>query len=933
VHCNNTYKVDVVLIGKRFKCKHCGEVFYAAPIAELIAPESPSPPTPAAPTAPQPAFTTDELDQLLGPQTPGPSPFDTAEFASPPTPSLANRSSGDFNAKLAKATKDPWIWGVAAASLLSMIVLPIVSAPGVAIILLSIAGLGLLAWGIMSPLRRRDKKSSDHSGYGTAGSAGVSVLSVISAIAIVYNRVLRNKSLAKDVDSATLLGWVVAMVALAVVLLMLWKLRKRGAHRILSLVYITAFLITMLLNGNISKAVIAGLTPRELPAEKFVLQPIEPTLPGNVASKPNFAVLVPGVERATIRLGIHKLFPGHEDMLRIYRPAGTAGKKLPCVFIAPAGTPLIWGNKHGDSDGAEHVPYVKAGFMVIAYDLDGPLDNPQAATDKQAVAAISAFIKAKAGLVNARNAIDYAVRDIPEVDANRLYTAGHSSAGTLALLLEAVEPRIKGCCAYAPVTNVEDRIATMFNHDAKMMTPLRGFAQLTSPSTHTAEINRPTFLFCADDDSNVSCAEVTAFANSLKQGKFKHVPTGEHYQAMIDQGLPAGVSFLCGLAKIAAPAAPPTNRANPSGTTPAFPGENQVVDVPPVSSPPIYQITPTIPTPLVPVFPRGPQPQPNAPGLNVTEKPANPIGGGATFPKHHYDEGDAWGDWHTTKSAGISGDLEWLENSRNWSAKQYADVLAPLNDAKLASVRWNPGFSRPCVGHRWGVGFVFVANNNPPSMLTQWDMSTYTGQLGLQVGKRLQSLQLAGKFGSLDNVTLPTLKFVQLLGSGTKTDLISSARTMGLETLCLVELKTDVQPGTKRSNTLMSAKFVDVCTEQQGWVTAALSSAKAQGGESVASLEWLQKYSEGIEEKFVLGDPPANAADLVKEDFAAWRKKKPTHALAACLEIRVAQQRKWIDDAEANSLTALVLGEATAQSLAAADEMTRHAMLMKMLPK
>ena len=43
-------------------------------------------------------------------------------------------------------------------------------------------------------------------------------------------------------------------------------------------------------------------------------------------------------------------------------------------------------------------------------------------------------IDAQAGLVNARNALEFVLARVPEVDPKRIYAAGHSSAGTLALL-------------------------------------------------------------------------------------------------------------------------------------------------------------------------------------------------------------------------------------------------------------------------------------------------------------------------------------------------------------------------------------------------------------------------------------------------------------------------------------------------------------------
>src|SRR5262245_43535413 len=78
-----------------------------------------------------------------------------------------------------------------------------------------------------------------------------------------------------------------------------------------------------------------------------------------------------------------KLEPGitmHEVTLRsrngssriwIYLPEEPTGRKLPCVLIAPAGSRLFHGMSLGQGSVAEHLPYVRAGFVVVAYDIDG----------------------------------------------------------------------------------------------------------------------------------------------------------------------------------------------------------------------------------------------------------------------------------------------------------------------------------------------------------------------------------------------------------------------------------------------------------------------------------------------------------------------------------------------------------------------------------
>src|SRR5579871_2614816 len=78
--------------------------------------------------------------------------------------------------------------------------------------------------------------------------------------------------------------------------------------------------------------------------------------------------LAPGVSFTEVMLPRPK-----PARLWIYLPSPPPAGKLPCVVIAPSGSALFSGMKLQDGDRAEHLPYVRAGFAVIAYDIDGPI--------------------------------------------------------------------------------------------------------------------------------------------------------------------------------------------------------------------------------------------------------------------------------------------------------------------------------------------------------------------------------------------------------------------------------------------------------------------------------------------------------------------------------------------------------------------------------
>jgi dienelactone hydrolase len=245
--------------------------------------------------------------------------------------------------------------------------------------------------------------------------------------------------------------------------------------------------------------------------------------------------------------------------LWVYLPERAGTEKLPCVFVAPAGSNLFTGNALGEGDRPEHLPYVRAGFAVVAYELDGPLPETPEPADAQVVEAFNSFRAAEAGVSNARMAIDYALAKIPQVDPEKLYAAGHSSAATLALLVAEREPRVKACAAYAPVTDIEAHLgAATVRTLSSGLKGFREFARGNSPLTGAAHLRCPLFLFTADDDSVVEPAQSARFAAAVGQLNpavtYRRVPGGDHYDSMINEGVPSAVEWLRGLAGAARPA-------------------------------------------------------------------------------------------------------------------------------------------------------------------------------------------------------------------------------------------------------------------------------------------------------------------------------------------------------------------------------------------
>lgn len=280
------------------------------------------------------------------------------------------------------------------------------------------------------------------------------------------------------------------------------------------------------------------------------LQPLEnssiPLPPMTDALEPS-EVIEPGITRRVVTWGDgtgRGQPPGANSNLWVYLPEGPAAAgSLPCVLITSAGSTLIQGMSLSDEDEPEHLPYVKAGFAVVAFELDGP------EADGDAMQAYAAFRAANAGLVNARNALEYTLQKVPEVNPSQIFCAGHSSAGTLALLFAEHEPRLAGCVAYAPAIDLKARIpGSVVRMMAAAMPNFAEFLVQSSPRTHEDRLSCPALIFHAADDDNVPIAQSREFVKRMqaagKDVSLSEVASGGHYDPMIEQGIANGINWM-----------------------------------------------------------------------------------------------------------------------------------------------------------------------------------------------------------------------------------------------------------------------------------------------------------------------------------------------------------------------------------------------------
>ncbi|MFT3785408.1 MAG: prolyl oligopeptidase family serine peptidase [Tepidisphaeraceae bacterium] len=275
---------------------------------------------------------------------------------------------------------------------------------------------------------------------------------------------------------------------------------------------------------------------------KNAYEPVAPIDAASIPARPEFVSVAPDVERGEVSL---RSTTGKPMKLWVYLPTATRprlDRSLPAVLIAPAGSNCISGMRLSEGEENEHVPWVKAGFAVIAYELDGPLEGRNLADG------VRAFIAARGGLANAAAALDYATARLPEVDPAKVVAVGHSSAATVALLVARVDPRVRAVVAFAPRADVAQPINEQMMKSLENVIP--GSNQVIhdiSPVNFIDDLAKPTMLFVAQDDENINPAAVTKLAEQLRaKGRSPQlivVPSGGHYEPMIAQGIATAIEW------------------------------------------------------------------------------------------------------------------------------------------------------------------------------------------------------------------------------------------------------------------------------------------------------------------------------------------------------------------------------------------------------
>lgn len=276
-----------------------------------------------------------------------------------------------------------------------------------------------------------------------------------------------------------------------------------------------------------------------------------PLTENNFPARPSFQpAFASGVQLAKTRLTGSG--PARQTQMNVYLPSGQHSPgSLGCVLVAPAGTNLLVGNSlDGDAYHDETLPYADAGFVAIQYSLDGSVPDMENATDAAMGAAYQQFRAAGAGTLNTKLVIEFVKRRFPEVDPARIYTAGHSSAGAVALLSAGLLPEVAACIAYAPCADTEAfhaDIRALWGID-RFLPGLAEFDRLYSPVRNVQKLKCPMFVFQALDDSVVESDDTERFVHLTRihnsQIEYVEADFGDHYDSMIREGIPQAITWL-----------------------------------------------------------------------------------------------------------------------------------------------------------------------------------------------------------------------------------------------------------------------------------------------------------------------------------------------------------------------------------------------------
>jgi dipeptidyl aminopeptidase/acylaminoacyl peptidase len=124
-------------------------------------------------------------------------------------------------------------------------------------------------------------------------------------------------------------------------------------------------------------------------------------------------------------------------------------------------------------------------------------------------------------------AADYLTR-LPYVDPNRIYLGGHSTGGTLALLVSEFTDRFRAVFAFGPVADVRGYGSENLPIDLNDLEEVN----LRAPIAWLPSIKSPTFVIEGDGDGNADQLRLMSGASKNPAVRFHEVPGFDHFSVL-----------------------------------------------------------------------------------------------------------------------------------------------------------------------------------------------------------------------------------------------------------------------------------------------------------------------------------------------------------------------------------------------------------------
>jgi dienelactone hydrolase len=116
----------------------------------------------------------------------------------------------------------------------------------------------------------------------------------------------------------------------------------------------------------------------------------------------------------------------------------------------------------------------------------------------------------------------------PYVDPGRIYLGGHSTGGTLALLVAECSDRFRAVFPFGPVDDVSGYDPQFLPFD----TTNRREIELRSPGKWLATITRPTFVFEGTSRGNLASLQAMARSSTNPKVHFLAVRGADHFSIL-----------------------------------------------------------------------------------------------------------------------------------------------------------------------------------------------------------------------------------------------------------------------------------------------------------------------------------------------------------------------------------------------------------------